>query len=113
MEEFVYPDFIKNNDPDMIHKRMLQRLPPDISTMPGDFAYDFTYPSALEKSELIQFHIVRTLMMMFPQYAWGEYLDLHGQQVNITRNWRLQEFQGLGLKKESVSVLQLQTAPLP
>lgn len=85
MEEFVYPDFIKNNDPDMIHKRMLQRLPPDISTMPGDFAYDFTYPSALEKSELIQFHIVRTLMMMFPQYAWGEYLDLHGQQVNITR----------------------------
>lgn len=85
MEEFVYPDFVKNNDPEQVHERMMQNLPLDISSMPGDFAHDMTYPSALEKSELIQFHIVRTLQLMFPQYSWGDYMDLHGQQVGVTR----------------------------
>ena len=85
MQEFIYPDFIKNNDPDMIHERMMRNLPADISAMPGDFAYDFTYPTALEKSELIQYHLVRTLMLMFPQYSWGEYLDLHGVQAGLER----------------------------
>lgn len=84
-EEFIYPDFVKDSDPDTIHERMMRRLPGDISAMPGDFAYDFTYPSALEKSELIQFHIVRTLMLMFPQYAWEEYLDLHGERERLSR----------------------------
>lgn len=84
-QEFVYPDFIKNSDAEVIHERMMRNLPSDISAMPGDFAHDFTMPTALEKSELIQFHVVRTLMLMFPQYAWGDYLDLHGAQVGVTR----------------------------
>lgn len=84
-EEFVYPDFIQDSDPETIHERMMRNLPADISAMPGDFAYDFTMPTALEKSELIQFHIVRTLMLMFPQYSWDEYLDLHGVQVGVMR----------------------------
>lgn len=85
MPEFVYPDFVQDNDADIIHERMMQNLPMDISAMPGDFAYDITYPAALEKSELVQYHIVRTLMLMFPQYAWGEWLDLHGEQAGLTR----------------------------
>lgn len=84
-EEFVYPDFMTESDADTIQARMMRNLPSDISSMPGDFAYDFTMPTALEKSELIQFHVARTLMLMFPQYAWGEYLDLHGVQVGVTR----------------------------
>lgn len=83
--EFLEPDFIKDNDPDTIQARMMANLPVDISSMPGDFAYDFTMPTAIEKAELIQFHLVRTLMLMFPMYAWGDWLDLHAQQVNITR----------------------------
>lgn len=83
--EFLEPDFIKDNDPDTIQARMMANLPVDISSMPGDFAYDFTMPTAIEKAELIQFHLVRTLMLMFPMYAWGDWLDLHAQQANITR----------------------------
>ena len=41
---------------------------------------------ALEKDEIINFHIVRALMIAFPEYAWDEWLDLHGRQVHLTRH---------------------------
>ena len=75
--EFEVPDFIDGSTPEDIQERMMANLPEDIDDMPGGFPYDFTMPSAIEKSELIQFHLVRALMAAFPQYAWGEWLDLH------------------------------------
>lgn len=30
--------------------------------------------------------IVRALMIAFPEYAWDEWLDLHGRQVHLTRH---------------------------
>lgn len=84
--EFISPDFIENNTAEEIHKRMMNSLPPDIDNMPGGFPYDFTMPAALEKDEFINYHLVRTLMIAFPQYAWDEWLDLHGQQVHIIRH---------------------------
>lgn len=84
--EFTRPDFIENNTAKEIHERMMNNLPPDIDDMPGGFPYDFTMPAAMEKDELINFHLVRALMIAFPQYAWDEWLDLHGQQVHLTRH---------------------------
>lgn len=84
--EFTAPDFVDDNDPSSIHERMMQNLPDDIDDMPGGFSSDFTLPSAIEKAELIEFHLVRALMIAFPQYAWDEWLDLHGQQVHVTRH---------------------------
>lgn len=83
--EFVAPDFIEGCSPEEIQDRMMANLPKDIDDMPGGFPYDFTMPTALEKSETIQFHMVRVLMLMFPQFAWGEWLDYHGKQANVTR----------------------------
>lgn len=83
--EFIAPDFVQNNDPEDIQQRMMYNLPADIDDMPGGFPYDFTMPTALEKSELIQFNVVRTLMLMFPMWAWGEWLDLHGEQIGVRR----------------------------
>lgn len=80
------PDFVEGSSPDEIQERMMENLPDDIDDMPGGFPYDFTMPSALEKSELIQFHLVRALMLAFLQFAWDEWLDLHGQQVNVERH---------------------------
>ena len=80
--EFILPEFVKNNSADEIHQRMMNNLPDGMDDMPGGFPYDFTKPAALEKSELIQYHIVRALMLAFPQYAWDRWLDLHGQKVN-------------------------------
>lgn len=84
--EFIRPDFIENNSADEIHQRMMNNLPADIDNMPGGFPYDFTKPAALEKDEFINYHMVRALMIAFPQYAWDEWLDRHGQQVHLERH---------------------------
>lgn len=84
--EFINPDFIDDNSAEEIHARMMESLPDDIDDMPGGFPYDFTMPAALEKSELINYHLVRALMIAFPQYAWDGWLDLHGQQVGLSRH---------------------------
>lgn len=84
-EEFVAPEFIDNSDPDTIQARMMNNLPVDISDMPADFPYDFTMPTAIEISRLIQYNLTRTLMLMFPMWAWGEWLDLHGVSAKVTR----------------------------
>ncbi len=65
-EEFVTPEFIDNSDPDTIQSRMMNNLPVDISDMPADFPHDFTMPTAIEISRLIQYNLTRTLMLMFP-----------------------------------------------
>lgn len=84
--EFRNPDFISGNSEEEIHERMMANLPGDIDDMPGGFPYDFTMPAAIEKSEFINYHMVRALMIAFPQYAWGDWLDLHGQQVHLARH---------------------------
>lgn len=84
--EFIRPDFMDNNSAEEIHERMMNSLPADIDDMPGGFPYDFTMPAAEEKDEFINYHLVRGLMIAFPQYAWDEWLDLHGQQVHLERH---------------------------
>lgn len=84
--EFIKPDFMENNSADEIHQRMMNNLPADIDDTPGGFPYDFTMPAALEMDECINFTLVRALMVAFPQYAWDEWLDLHGQQVHLERH---------------------------
>lgn len=83
--EFIAPDFVLNSDSDTIHERMMRNLPADISSMEGDFPYDFTKPTAIEVSQLIQFQLVRAIMIAFPEYAWGEWLELHGMQAHVNR----------------------------
>lgn len=83
--EFIQPDFMQGSTESEIHERMMANLPDDIDDMPGGFPYDFTMPAAIEKSEFINYHMVRALMIAFPQYAWDEWLDLHGQQVHLQR----------------------------
>ena len=73
--EFNRPEFLEGNSAEEIHERMMNNLPDDIDDMPGGFPYDMTMPAALEKDEIINFHIVRALMIAFPEYAWDEWLD--------------------------------------
>ena len=84
--EFVRPDFLDDSSVEDIHQRMMANLPADIDDTPGGYAYDFTRPTATEQAELREFYLVRIIMAMFPQYAWDELLDLHAQQVHLTRH---------------------------
>lgn len=83
--EFEVPDFVADSDSDQIQERMMGNLPADISDMEGDFPYDFTMPTAIEISQLLQFNLVRCLMVAFPEYSWGDWLELHGEEANVTR----------------------------
>ena len=56
--EFEIPDFVADSDSNQIQERMMGNLPADISDMEGDFPYDFTMPTAIEISQLIQFLLV-------------------------------------------------------
>ena len=84
--EFIAPDFMDGTTPEDIQGRMMNELPADIDDMPDGFPYDMTMPTALVASELINFHLVRGLMIAFPQYAWGEWLDLHGENSGEYRH---------------------------
>lgn len=83
--EFKAPDFVDNNDVETIHARMMEALPEDIDDMPGGFPYDFTMPTAIEKAELVQYHLIQTLKLMFPMWAWGNWLDLHAASAGLNR----------------------------
>lgn len=83
--DFVLPEFVQNSDPEEIQRRMMNALPADIDDMPGGFPWDFTMPTALQISELVQFQLVRTMMLMFPMWAWGGWLDRHAEMCGLER----------------------------
>lgn len=78
--KFEVPDFLKNQDARTIEQRMMKSLPAGIDKTEGGFAWDLTYPTALEKAEIMQFYFVRILQIMFPMWADGKWLDLHAKE---------------------------------
>lgn len=84
-QEFIQPYFIDGSDADEIQARMMENLPDGIDDMPGGFPYDFTMPTALVIQDLIQYHIVETLQLMFPEWAWDSWLDLHAKAAGLER----------------------------
>ena len=56
-----------------------------VDLTPGGFYFDLTQPSALESERL--WDVVATVLpaSMFPQFAWGDYLDEWGVLVGIER----------------------------
>ena len=83
--EFVAPSWLNDQDAETIHKRMMEALPPDIDNTEAGFPWDMTKPTALEKAELLQFHLTETLKLMFPMWAYDHWLDYHAQRVHLTR----------------------------
>lgn len=82
---FIAPPFVTDESVEAIHQRMMKNLPPDIDKTEGGFPWDFTRPTALEKSEMIQFHLVEAIKLMHYMFAQGIYLDYHAESVGLTR----------------------------
>jgi len=82
---FKPPAFLDNQNAETIHKRMMDMLPADIDKTEGGFPWDFTRPTASEKAELLEFFLVETLKIMFPAWAYAEWLDRHAQARGLTR----------------------------
>lgn len=83
--EYEAPAFLRGQSAEEIHRRMLDSLPQGIDKSEGNIPWDFTYPAALEKAEMVEFTLNETIKLMFPQWSYGEWLDLHGEKVNCIR----------------------------
>ncbi len=88
-DEYAYPyeapEFLRGQSAKEIHRRMLDSLPQGIDKSEGNIPWDFTRPPALEKAEMVEFTLNETVKLMFPQWSYGKWLDLHGEKVNCIR----------------------------
>ena len=83
--ELPIPDYL-NEDEETIHRRMLEKAPPGISTKEGDFFWDATRPTAIEKAEVTQLKLQNILRLAFPQTSYGQYLDFLGEMKGVFRH---------------------------
>lgn len=82
---YTPPAFLQGQSADEIHSRMLEQLPVDIDKSEASISWDFTRPAALEKAEFTEFTLNETIKLIFPQWSYGEWLELHGEKVNVLR----------------------------
>lgn len=57
-----------------------------IDTTEGGFFWDLTQPAVLECARLWDFLGTEMVAAAFPGTAWGDWLDMHGETVNLPRN---------------------------
>ena len=84
-EDFTLPAFLQDCDVDTIHQRMMDMLPDDIDKTEAGFPWDFTRPTAVIASELLEYYIPETLKLMFPQWSSGEFLDYLANMARLAR----------------------------
>jgi len=83
--ELPIPDFLQENE-ETIHRRMLEKAPPGISAKEGDFFWDATRPTAIEKAEITQLKLQNILRLAFPQTSYERYLDFLGEMKGVFRH---------------------------
>lgn len=85
MAEFTTPDFLQNHSPDQVFDKMAAILPSDIDLSEGGHAWNFLRPTALAVGEMYEFDLPEVVKLIFPEYAYGEFLDLHAKSRGMTR----------------------------
>ena len=95
---YTPPAFLQNQTADVIHRRMLNDLPEDIDTSEAQTTWDFTRPAAMEKAELVEYRLNEVVKLIYPQWSWDEWLDLHGEKVKIFRRTANRAFGYLTVK---------------
>lgn len=83
--EFTPPSFLQNVDVEKLHQQMLALLPEDIDKVEAGFPWDFTRPTAVIASELLEFFIPEVIKLMFPQWSYGEFLNYIGNAAQVVR----------------------------
>ena len=83
--DFQLPDELKNITADEFCRRMLARIPKEIDTTEGGFAFDFIKPPAILAAELVQFWLVLGLQNAFHMWAVGRWLDCCATDCGLSR----------------------------
>ena len=79
MAEFRIPSFLQNHGTDDLHALMLNALPVDIDVSEGSHVWNLTRPTALVGAELCEFILPEVIKLIFPEFAYGDYLDYHAK----------------------------------
>ena len=79
------PDFL-TEDVEKIHRRMMEKAPPGVSTIEGEIFWDATRPSAIEKERTEKIQMQNILKMAHSQTATGKYLEFLGECQGIFKN---------------------------
>lgn len=82
---FTPPDFLQNQDEEKIYQRMKSNAPADLDTSEGSFFWDVTRPVAIEEAEILEFKLIEAFKNAFPQWSYGQYLDMQAEMVGLKR----------------------------
>lgn len=83
--EFQLPEELRNVTADEFCRQMLARIPREIDTTEGSFAFDMLKPPALLAAELVQFWLVLGLQNSFHMWATGSWLDACAADCGLSR----------------------------
>ena len=85
MESYNTPDFLQGHSADEIYARMRSELPADIDSSEGSHVWNFLRPTAMVAAELCESILPQVIQIIFPDWAYGEYLDGHAKARGLTR----------------------------
>lgn len=83
--EFKPPLFLQNQSVDEIHSKMLGFLPDSLDKSEGQFPWEFTRPTALQKSEMVEFVLMEAIKSIYPMWSEKQVLDYHALCRGMTR----------------------------
>lgn len=85
MADMEIPEFLENFDEDAIHDEMFALIPDEYDKSEGQHLWNFTRPTANVVSMLRGFDIPEAIKLIWPQFAYGEYLDYHADKRGMVR----------------------------
>lgn len=85
MDDLSLPEFLQDKSLESIHSTMLAELPENMDKSQGQHAYNLTRPTAIIAAELLQQTLPSVVRLIFPMWAYGEWLDCHASVRGIRR----------------------------
>ena len=85
MTQYTTPTFLQNQSVEDIFQGMLEIIPEDIDVSQGSHTWNFLRPTALVGAYLCEYVLPQVIMLIFPEWSYGEFLDAHAQARGMTR----------------------------
>lgn len=96
-EDFELPAWLKYADTKTLQEKFLyewKAMKPDIDISEGSFIWDYTRVLAMLGARTIQYHMTEKAKNVFPQFAYGSFLDYHANERGLFRR-AAQQAEGL------------------
>ena len=109
MASFIKPYWLDYADSDTVLNRLLgefNELIPNLDQSEGSITWDLFRPNAMQISRLIQFNLTEACKNMFPQFAYGDFLDYHAEDRLLFRKNPIHAFGSITIKGMPGAVIE-------